>query len=194
MLLFSEACPDVIQQGIKDKLGVVASTFESKYLGLPTPKGRMKEERFQPIMERFTKRCSDWNERYMSQAAKEVHVKAVAQSLPTYPMPMGVFKMTKGFCEKYEKLIHDFWWGDEEGHRKVHWMAWKDMVKPKKGGGLGFRYMHLFNQSLLARQGWRIIQKPDSLCMRVLKSKYFPNSDILDTVFASDASPNMERD
>ena len=176
-----------VQESIKDTLGVVASSFESKYLGLPTPEGRMKGEKFQPIMERFVKRCSDWNERNMSHAAKEVHVKSVAQALPTYPM--GIFKMNKSFCEKYEKLIRDFWWGDEEGHMKVHWMSWEQMVKPKRGGGIGFRDMMSFNQALLARQGWRLLQYPDSLCARVLKSKYYPNGELLDTVFATDASP-----
>lgn len=102
---------------------------------------------------------------------------------------MSVFLLSKGFCEKYERLIRDFWWGDEEGHRKVHWMSWERMIKPKRAGGIGFRDMHLFNQALLAKQGWRLIQNPDSLCARVLKSKYYPNGNLLDTVFASDVSP-----
>lgn len=51
----------------------------------------------------------------MSCVAKEVHIKSVVQALSTFTM--GVFLLSKGFCEKYEK---DFWWGDEEGHRKLH--------------------------------------------------------------------------
>lgn len=97
--------------------------------------------------------------------------------------------MTQGFCDKYEKLIRNFWWGEENGQRKVHWMSWERMIKPKRGGGIDFRDMKLFNQALLARQAWRLIQRPDSLCARVLKSKYYPNGELLDTVFASDASP-----
>ena len=102
---------------------------------------------------------------------------------------MGVFKLNQSFCDSYEKIIRDFWWGDKDDHRKVHWMAWENMTKPKRDGGIGFRDMHLFNQALLARQGWRLLQNPDSLCARVLKSKYYPNGELVDTVFASDASP-----
>ena len=68
-------------------------------------------------------------------------------------------------------------------------MSWENMPKPKCDGGIGFRDMHLFNQALLARQGWRLLHKPESLCARVLKSKYYPNGNLLDTVFSSDASP-----
>lgn len=67
-------------------------------------------------------------------------------------------------------------------------MSWDRMIKPKRAGGIGFRDMHLFDQALLANQGWRLIQNPDSLCTRVLKSKYYPHGNLLDTVFASDAS------
>ena len=108
----------------------------------------MKEEQCQPIMERFVKRCSDWNERYMFHAAKETLVKSVLQALPTYCM--GVFKMTQGFCDKYERLIRDFWWGEEKGHRKVHWKSWEQMTRPKRGGGIGFRDMKMFNQAGIA--------------------------------------------
>ena len=85
-------------------------------------------------------------------------------------------------------MIRDFWWGDKDEHRKVHWMSWENMTKPKRDGGIGFRDMHYFNQALLARQGWRRLQSPNSLCSRVLKSKYYPNGELLNTVFSSDAS------
>lgn len=98
----------------------------------------MKEENFQPIMDRFAKRCNGWSERYMSHAAKETLVKSVVQALPTHVM--SVFKISVGFCEKYEKLIRQFWWGEDEEHRKVHWMAWDKMINPKRAGGWFLRY------------------------------------------------------
>ena len=102
---------------------------------------------------------------------------------------MAVFKMSMGFCNQYEKLIRDFFWGDKENHRKVHWSAWENLTKPRGKGGLGSRDIHLLNQALLARQAWRLIQNPDSLCARVLKTRYFPHGNMLDTVFAANPSP-----
>jgi hypothetical protein len=55
------------------------------------------------------------------------------------------------------------------------------MMKDK--GGIGFRDLQKFNQALLARQAWRLIERPDSLCVRIIKSKYYPNGELLDTSF-----------
>jgi hypothetical protein len=102
---------------------------------------------------------------------------------------MAMFKMSMGFCDKYEKLIRDFFWGDKENRRKVHWYARDNLTKAKGKGGLGYRDMHLLNQALLARQAWRMIQNPSSLCSRFLKARYSPHGNRLDIVFSSDPSP-----
>jgi hypothetical protein len=62
------------------------------------------------------------------------------------------------------------------------------MLRPKDYGVIGFRDMRLFNQALLARQAWRLLQFPDTLCARVLKAKYYPNGFLLDTVFSGNGS------
>lgn len=55
--------------------------FESKYLGLPTPRGRVKGEHFQDLKERLHKRMKDYSEKYMSAAAKEILINAVGQAM-----------------------------------------------------------------------------------------------------------------
>jgi hypothetical protein len=45
---------------------------------------------------------------------------------------------------------------------------------------MGFRDFQLFNQAMLAKEGWRLFTKPDSLCAHVLRGKYYHNSDFMD--------------
>jgi hypothetical protein len=49
----------------------------------------------------------------------------------------------------------------------------------KKRGGLGFRDLEWFNLAFLAKQGWRLIKKLDSLAPKILKEKYHPNGSFL---------------
>jgi hypothetical protein len=48
-------------------------------------------------------------------------------------------------------------------------------------GGLGFQDRKMFNQVLLAREAWRLIQFLHNLVARLLKAKYYLNSNLLDT-------------
>lgn len=53
---------------------------------------------------------------------------------------------------------------------------------------MGFKDLKLFNQALLAKQAWRLLTFPESLCAKVLKAKYFPNGNLLDTPIAVSSS------
>lgn len=44
---------------------------------------------------------------------------------------------------------------------------------------MGFWDLHLFNKAMLGKQGWWLITRPESLCARVLKGRYFHDSDFL---------------
>lgn len=59
------------------------------------------------------------------------------------------------------------------------------MTKSKGNGGIRFRDMRIFDQALLSKQAWRLIERPQSLYARVNKSKYFPRSNLLDAGFGS---------
>ena len=52
----------------------------------------------------------------------------------------------------------------------------------------GLQRFRLFNQVLLARQAWRLLTCPDSLCARLLKAKYYPNVNLLQATLKSGAS------
>ncbi|KAK1644334.1 hypothetical protein QYE76_062139 [Lolium multiflorum] len=90
-VMFGDSCPEERKIAIRAALQVREDAFEDKYLGLPTPAGRMHRGRFQNLQGKLTKRILQWDDGLLSSAAKEILIKAVGQSIPTYLM--GVFKL-----------------------------------------------------------------------------------------------------
>ncbi|GKU89304.1 hypothetical protein SLEP1_g3458 [Rubroshorea leprosula] len=69
---------------------------------------------------------------------------------------------------------------EQQDEKKVCWVGWDRLTQSKHDGGMGFKDLHCFNIAMLARQAWRILQNPNALWVRVLKSLYFPNSSFFD--------------
>ena len=79
-----------------------------------------------------------------------------------------------------ETLIRKFWWGYDGSNKKVHWVKWERLCEDKGKGGMGFKDIEKFNDSLLAKQVWWMINNLESLCHRVFKARFFPDCSIMD--------------
>lgn len=92
---------------------------------------------------------------------------------------MSIFNLPKTWCSKINLMIADFWWGQTNTGRKIHWPRWDAPARKKEVGGLGFRELETFNMALLIKMADRIFKDPDSLWARVLKGVYYPQSDFV---------------
>ena len=88
------------------------------YLGLPTLIGRTKYLSFSNLKDRVWKKLQGGKGKMLSRAGKEVLIKAVAQSIPTYSM--GVFQLPKKLCDELDSMCANFWWGQVGDERKIH--------------------------------------------------------------------------
>jgi hypothetical protein len=101
--MFGNGCNQENQETVKAILQV-----DEKYLGLPTPEGRMTKNKFKTMNERLINRFTNLVERSMSMGAQEVLIKSVAQAIPAYTM--GIFKLPKTLCDEMTQLMRRFWW------------------------------------------------------------------------------------
>ncbi|XP_021771707.1 uncharacterized protein LOC110735833 [Chenopodium quinoa] len=95
------------------KLGVRIVSIHDRYLGLPTVVGRSKKVITRAVKEKLWKKLQGWKGKVLFKAGREVMVKVVAQSLPTYAM--SVFKFPSSFCDELRSLVAQFWWGKKQG-------------------------------------------------------------------------------
>ncbi|XP_019171492.1 PREDICTED: uncharacterized protein LOC109167042 [Ipomoea nil] len=184
-ICYSKNTRDEQRGEVADILGVVQAPNFGKYLGLPSFVGRNRRAVFSYIDDKIRQRIGSWNKKLLSQAGKEVLLKSVAQSMPTFSM--SVFLLPLNTCTAIERAMNRYWWRakDDQG---IHWKAWDKLCIPKKYGGLGFKELHAFNLAMLGKQAWRLLTKPETLVSKIYKARYYPKGTFFDASVGNNPS------
>jgi len=100
-VFFSSVVPTPMKEVITNILGVKAVMGTCKYLGLPSMMGRSKEATFGFIKDRIWHKINSWSSKCLSKAGREVMIKSVLQSIPSYIM--SVFLLPNKLVDAIEK-------------------------------------------------------------------------------------------
>ncbi|KAG7547885.1 Reverse transcriptase domain [Arabidopsis suecica] len=185
-ITFSKKTTAAIKERVKRDLQIPTEGGKGKYLGLPELFGRKKKDLFTSIIDKIKQRALSWSSRFLSTAGKMIMLKSVISAMPSYTMTC--FKIPTSLCKRIQSALTRFWWDANTEKKKMAWISWKKMTKSVKTGGLGFRDLQKFNDALLAKISWRIINNPTCLLSRVLLGKYCHTSHFLDTPAPNSAS------
>ncbi|XP_048615609.1 uncharacterized protein LOC125588345 [Brassica napus] len=183
---FSSKTPPEVKEATKVILVISKEGGLGKYLGLPEHFGRRKKDLFTSVVDRIRQRAVSLSTRRLSRAGKMTMLKSILTAIPTHII--SCFQIPVSLCKRIQSVLTRFWWDGPEGNKKMCWVSWDKLTKPKAEGGLGFRDIQLFNQALLAKVAWRIITVPNCLLARILTGKYCKKQSFLNVANPSVAS------
>lgn len=185
-ITFSSKTPGEARRRVREQLQILNEGGIGKYLGLPEHFGRKKRDIFASLVDRIRQRSHSWTSRFLSGAGKLILLKTVLTAMPTYSM--SCFKLPLSLCKQIQSVLTRFWWDVSPDVRKMCWVSWQKLTKPKGAGGLGFREIVQFNDALLAKLSWRVLQNPNSLLSRTLLGKYCIHDTFLEVQAPSSVS------
>lgn len=126
-----------------------------RYLGLPLLTKNMTVLDYLPLIEKIRKRIGLWTGWFLSYSGRLQLIKSVITSLANFWM--AAFRLPSGCIKEIERLCSAFLWsGLDLNGRKVK-VAWKDICKLKKEGGLGMRSLKEINLVSCLKLVWRIL-------------------------------------
>jgi hypothetical protein len=141
-----------------------------KYLGLPVGANPKRIVTWEPLLDQIKRRLNSWGNKFISLGGRIVLLNSVLNSIPIFFV--SFMKMPSHVWKKLIGIQRSFLWGGVNRGRKINWVKWEVVCKPKSEGGLGVKDVRLMNVSLLAKWRWRILLNEQSLWREVIAERY----------------------
>lgn len=151
-------------------LGCEPSTLPFNYLGVLVGANMRIKKHWQPVIDRFQDKLSQWKTKSLSFGGRLALIKSILSNLPTYFM--SLFVAPAGVIEKLERIRRRFLWGGSVDHAKIHWVSWDKVIASKETGELGVGSLNVFNTTLIVKWWWRFRKDPGSIWAKLITSMH----------------------
>ncbi|KAG6488356.1 hypothetical protein ZIOFF_049599 [Zingiber officinale] len=153
------------------------------YLGVPIISGNKRTVHFAPLLAKIQRKFQGWNFSRLSHGGRLMLIQSVLSSLPVYLLQV---------LKKLEGVFASFFWSSVGHDRKVHWVAWRDICRPKQEGGLGIRRLSEVGAALSMKL-WFRFREQSTQWARFLRRSYCGTVDPGVVTLRSNASPSWRR-
>nr|XP_011457336.1 PREDICTED: uncharacterized protein LOC105349397 [Fragaria vesca subsp. vesca] len=176
-IFYSPNTEEGLAMHISDICGSPLSDDLGNYLRVSLLHSRVTLDTYKGLVEKVQLRLASWKSHTLSMAGRHTLIQSVTAGLPVYTMQS--VKLPMSICNTLDRLNMNFLWGHTEEKKKIHLVKWDTVCKPKRYGGLGLKKSSCVNQALLAKTGWRLLQKEQGLWAEALNKKYLKDDCIM---------------
>eukprot|EP00253_Pinus_taeda_P029607 PITA_29607 len=146
-----------------------------KYLGFNLKaKGNSKRD-WQWLLDRFYKKISGWEFKFLSLAGRFILVQAVLSQLSVDWA--HIFFLPASIINRMNTLAANFLWGGHAYQNKFHLVKMASISKPRRAGGWGLLDMRSFGKELLCKSLYRGIFG-DGPWSKIIRAKYLKGKSI----------------
>ncbi|XP_019163198.1 PREDICTED: uncharacterized protein LOC109159551 [Ipomoea nil] len=161
--------PDRVLQRVRRATRCIRRSFPFTYLGCPVYVGRNKCIYFSPTVDKVKAKCLSWERRVLSKGGKATLITSVLQAIPLHLF--AACAPPKQVIRDLERCFASFFWR-QSGRSGYHYSSWKNLVLPKKEGGVGFLDLDLMVRAASAKVWWTF-RTEHTLWTDFMRAKYF---------------------
>ena len=126
-----------VDQDTKDHLsnilGFQQTSTLGKYLGIPIKHRGGSNQDFNFVLDQVKQKLAGWKASMLSMAGRAILIQSSSSTIPAYVMQCA--QLPGKVLEGIGKVNWDFLQGSTESAKKMHWVGWEKVAKPKKMGG-----------------------------------------------------------
>lgn len=152
-VFFSSNVSQENREVLSDILEFQQTSCLRRYLRFPIKHQGEANQDFNFILDRVKRKLAGWKANLLSMAGRAVLIQPSSSSIPAYVTQSNL--LPEKVLEGIDRVNRNFLWGSTESSKKMHWVGWKKVTKPKEDGGLGLQTAKGRNTTLLAKLNWR---------------------------------------
>ncbi|XP_074298723.1 uncharacterized protein LOC141629648 [Silene latifolia] len=167
---------DDIKHQILLHTGFSEGTFPFRYLGIPLHSSRNSFDNYGALINKIQTQLHHWTTNFFSYAGRAQLLHSVIFCL-TYFWCATVL-LPKNVVKLINKLCKNFFWNQEDGHRKLVFKSWSDICSPWNEGGVDIKELLSWNKVVLAKWIWTLDSQQEGLWSTWTTAYYFSTDTI----------------
>ena len=169
--MFSKGMESHSKKLVSHILGIQNISTRTQYLGATLTMVSNDHHDIKRIINKMDRKLEGWQGQMLSMAGRRILIQTVTSTIPMYTTPTSQRKLSKLLIAPKETFF-----GMEDGQNNYAPVAWDQVVKPRKDGGLGIKCLHTKMSVIHALNVWRFLQSPNAWWVQLLKQKYLRSS------------------